>query len=812
MQNEILRRERMPLSSALALNLSLVRHKPGFVGSLLAGVSLLVSAHAFAADQAAPAAGTAPTAAAAPAPAAAADDQPIEEVVVTARHREEKAQDVPIPMTVLNGDDLGVDRIEQIGTKLPSANITFNNPRQTAIAVRGLGNNPASEGMFSSTGVFVDGVYMGRPGMVDTGLNDLDQIELLRGPQGTQWGKNTTAGALNITTLKPSMTSGGDVGFTVGNLSTYQETGAITGAVTDNSSARISFYNDDRFTGLMHNLTDDQYDTVKRQGVRAQWLASVGDDLTLRFIADTNNENDQQGATQLYGVSNPGYWGYVNALKAQGVTTFNSSDKYSSLSPFDTSEGKKVVQGGSSLQADYSLGGGYNLTSITAYRQWNFSPLNDSDQTNADIEPASGGIEHDKQYSQEFRVSSPTGGFVDYTAGLYYFKQTVASDQYADFGSNTTLLNDFFGKITNGVWAPAANGNLYANKDISNLAKLDDNSYAAFISSNWHPADKLTITTGLRNTYENSGIVDSRNLENTPYATATNPNIQNVSYSRTDNNLTGDLTLNYKVNDDFSTYTTYAHGAKAGAMVNTVTNGTLLDRNNLVVAPEKINDGELGFKSQWLDHRLTFNADAFYALVQNYQATATEIDPVTNKTANVLQNVGWVTTRGTELDTAFKLTHQLTLGFAGAYDLAMYRSWTHAPCPGEDVINPPTFCSESGRPVAGAPKWNGDLSLKYEEKIAEDWVGYIRTDVTYKSSYYGPWVQDDSSFSQIKANWLTNLTIGSKILDGRLDESLWVRNLFDRHYEAYVSSGSNGIYIGQAGDPFAIGLTTTVKF
>src|ERR1700677_2463967 len=136
----------------------------------------------------------------------------LEEVIVSARRRAENAQEVPIPLTALTGgalDEQGLYRIEDLNERLPSLNAQFGNPRQSSFAVRGLGNNPANDGLESSVGVYLDDVYLGRPGMANQDLVDLDQVSLLRGPQGTLFGKNTTAGVLNLTTSAPSFPPAG---------------------------------------------------------------------------------------------------------------------------------------------------------------------------------------------------------------------------------------------------------------------------------------------------------------------------------------------------------------------------------------------------------------------------------------------------------------------------------------------------------------------------------------------------------------------------------------------------------------------------
>src|SRR5271170_2863486 len=190
------------------------------VAGLAAWAAALVSVRSGSA-----AAGSNDAAATGTAPAGASDSHAgLDEVVVSARRRAENVQDVPIPITALNGtalDQSGVYRFENLNDRMPSLNVEFGNPRQTSIAVRGLGNNPANDGLESSVGIYLDDVYLGRPGMANQDLIDLDQVSLLRGPQGTLFGKNTTAGVLNVSTRLPTFTPEAVVEADAGNYGYY---------------------------------------------------------------------------------------------------------------------------------------------------------------------------------------------------------------------------------------------------------------------------------------------------------------------------------------------------------------------------------------------------------------------------------------------------------------------------------------------------------------------------------------------------------------------------------------------------------------
>jgi iron complex outermembrane receptor protein len=760
---------------------------------------------------------------------AASADSPIEQsedVVVTARRRQEKAQDVPIPMTVLSGEALTATdtfRIEDIARQLPSTNVTVSNPRQSSVSVRGIGNNPANDGLQPSVGVFLDGVYLGRPGMAVFDLIDLDQLELLRGPQGTLFGKNTTAGVLNITTQKPSFAAGGAAETTFGNLGDREIKAGITGPLDDKQAVRLSVYDTVR-DGLLHSVvTGKDYDDRSRYGARGQWLANVNDTLTLRFVAEYNNEGDRQGVAAPYKeINGAGVWAQNARYKADAAalgltsqTVSQGHDIYGTDVYINDQQSMKVVQGATTLLADYDLGGGFALASVTGFRSWDFYPLNDSDGSTLSLQPAAGGINHDKQFSQELRISSPLGGPIDYTAGLYYFRQQERVHIFNVYGGEVTLLEDFLGSYdyATGVFTPAtpAKAGSYLNKTVTTDSRLGTNSTAAFGQANWHLTDQLTLTAGLRNTYENNNIDLWRNLAGTAAATPTNPNYQSDRYSKVDNNLGGTLALDYKLNDNASPYVSYSHGAKAGAMNSQPAAGNPLTPNSIIVRPEKINDVEMGFKSQFFRHRLTFNANTFYALVQDYQASGTVIDPATGRNTQTLLNTGWVQSKGAEIDSSYKLGTGLTVGLNGSYNQVTYRSFRNGSCAAEYETSA-LYCDLTGRPVAGAPKWISALDSRYEKSVADGWVGYVEAQYTYKSSFFGPWVQDDSAYSKVKAVGLTNLWIGSKILNGQLDIALWVRNIFDKRYVLFTNGGTNGAYTAYPGDPIAFGVTARVTF
>lgn len=776
---------------------------------LATGNLLSPAAYAGAADATSsqpPAPASSPEAVSAPPPPASAKrvagKKPVT-VFVTARRQKENAQEVPIPLTVITGDALdaaGSHRIEDIQQQLPSMNVSMLNPRQNSIAIRGLGNNPANDGLESSTGVFLDGVYLGRPGMLVFDLDDIDQFELLRGPQGTLFGKNTTGGALNITTKAPSFTPEASAEATFGNYNDREFRASVAGPIIDGKvAARLSGYRVDR-DGILDNLaTGDRNDGWGREGVRGQVLLKPDESLSIRVIAEYNREADPNELSSFYNAPpNAAFFPFFANLAAHGFPVITpSKNPYAFQTNANDLQSISVQQGGLTTEANWLFGDGYTLTSVTGYRFWNFSPHNDADNTNLSILEA-GVQNHDQQFSEELRVASPRGGAIDYTAGLYYFWQGQHTNQYGDYANDPALVSLAFPKQFN-------NAHLVLD------GHLRTESYAVFGQANWHATDDLTITAGIRNTLEVKTMSLFRDNAGTVLNPAV-PNVDSASISPKSNNISDTIAADYRWNDDLRFYASYAHGAKAGATNNSPPNSVPLAVAPLKVYPEKADDGEIGFKSEFLNHHLQLNADAFYELIRDYQATSFFFDPSNPSLAgSVLTNVGAVHTRGFEIDAAATPLTGLTLNADTSYNNASYQSFRNGPCASEYGKLASATCDLTGRPVVGAPRWIASLSANYTRELSDTVAGYIIAEEAYRSSYYG--VIDDSAYSRINGYATTNLRVGALLWDGKLDVSLWARNLFNKqYYQSMGLSSTRGAYLGVPGDPLTFGATVRVTY
>jgi iron complex outermembrane receptor protein len=388
------------------------------------GVAGLTAAAAHAQD-------TAPSADAAD--AAEAETAGSGDIVVTARKTRERMQDVPVAITAIGNDQIRRNdhiRLEDLNQLAPSTVVVITNGHQASVSIRGLGNNPGSDGLENSAGIFVDGVYLGRPGMAAMDLIDIQQVELLRGPQGTLFGKNTTAGALNITTALPSFDFGLRAQATYGNHDYQQYQASLTGPISDTLAFRATGYRTTR-GGLIDNITTGKKtSTLGREGGRLQLLYKPGDDFSIRLIGEYAREQQSSGAVTVLPTTGTSYALIQAKLTATGAKIAIDPDGRTTAVDGPVETGTRQAAG--SAEINWSLGD-FTLTSISAYRYWQYDSRSDTEGSSADVLFGGYHIKND-QWTQELRLAFPRMGNVDAIAGLYYFRQKVDTDQHTEYG------------------------------------------------------------------------------------------------------------------------------------------------------------------------------------------------------------------------------------------------------------------------------------------------------------------------------------------------------------------------------------------
>ncbi|WP_229417429.1 TonB-dependent receptor [Massilia sp. Root418] len=721
----------------------------------------------------------------------------VQSVLVTTRRRVESSQNVPTPMTVLGEDALDGSRtyrVQDLQQLLPSTTINYVHARQMSFAVRGLGNNPASDGLEGSVGIYLDNVYLARPGMAAFDALDVQQLELLRGPQGTLFGKNTTAGVLNIATKKPTFNPERSIELSGGRFGYGQARLVLSGGLTDTLAGRLSAYKT-RDDGYITNLYDGgKVQGGDRQGFRAQALYEPNRDFSLRLIADYNEEDSNNGTLVFYNAGPSGR--AIAQAKLVGATPV--LDPAQRAVNLDNGSHVTVHQGGASAEANWTLAGDHKLTSVSAYRYWNFTPRND-DGLPVPVTLNVGASARHKQFTQELRWATPSGQALESVFGAYYY--------YQELDNNSFTVNGPLADIYNGNPAGA-----WANLSSDAPGQLRVNSYALFAQSTWHATDKLDVTAGVRASYEDK---TARVLRYAPTGgapvTGAALAARNARYGAYDSGTLGLtqfsptalLSVGYKATPEVLLYSSLSHGEKSGG-INLAVPGTG-GAASMLVGTERANALELGVKSSLLNNRLQLNGNLFATVVHGYQSNA--YDPVSR--SSYLTNAGDVRTRGLEIEAIATPLKGLTLRANGSFNDASYLDYRNAPCPPERAA---TFCDLSGRnALVNAPRWIGNLGAQYAHAAGEGRQAYYNANYSYRAATYG--TLDASEYSKIPAYSVSNFSLGLRTTRGAAwDVSLWVKNAFDKHYYTSMWNSGFGSYNAVIATPRTVGVTARHEF
>jgi iron complex outermembrane receptor protein len=729
----------------------------------------------------------------------------LQTVTVESRRRSEDAQQVPTAMSVLGAQTLEEQRLyrlQDLQQAMPSVNVAFMHARQSSLSIRGLGNNPASDGLEGSAGIYLDNVYLGRPGMAVFDLLDVEQIELLRGPQGTLFGKNTTAGVLNITTRRPSATPQGTLATSVGEDGYSQTQASFSGPLNDTLTGRIAAYKTHENGYVKNEYDGHELGGGMRQGVRGQLLFQPNEDFNLRWLAEYHEEDSSAGTRSLFstGPVINGVNRYQQRAAAVGATLVDGRRVN-----LDADQNVTVFQGGTSLEANWNLAGDYTLTSISAYRWWDFTPRND-DELNVDVMHNVGQSARDKQYSQEIRLASPVGEHFDYVLGAYYFRQEMSNTVFTDYGP----LAD--------TWNGTPQGALNNVTSVGH-GDVDTDSYATFAQGTWHLTPTVDFSLGVRGTYERKLAQVTRNAPlGGDAASAAALRVRDARVGAYDS---GDLSLYsfspsalaslaWHVSDQVLAYGSLSHGEKSGGVNLGVASAPVAGADSLLIGSERANDAELGIKTTLLDQRLLLNANLFWTVVHGYQTNAYDDVSLTS----YLTNAGTVRSRGLELDSSWRPMPGLTINANGSFNDVRYLSYDHAPCPAEVALRPgaPASCDLSGHAVVGASKWIFNTSASYQWNLADGLQPYVNGNYAWRSHAVG--TVDDSSEAQLPGYGLVNLSTGVRgdWGKGQWDVSLWLKNAFDKTYYTTLWNSPNGAYTGVLGTPRTMGMTARYDF
>lgn len=740
-----------------------------------------------------------------PAIAAIAPGPQIAEVLVTARKRKEASQNVPVSLSLRTGDQLEhsmAHRLQEVVQTMPNVSAEILNPRQTSITMRGLGRNPANDGLESSVGVFVDGVYLGRPGMAVIDFVDLERLEVLRGPQGVMFGKNTTAGLLSFTTRAPTESFEAHTQAALGNQDYMQVQGAVSGPLFNSEwSGRLTALISRRDGFVDNSQRGTDQGEFNRNAARAQLAWRPDADFNLRLIGDySDQQEDSPGAVLV----NPGTEladgsirtnNFLDRTARAGYSpTFNPTARINEGDALQRSTGE---QGGASAHLQWQLAD-HTLTSITAWRMWNFRPRSDFDFTPLDIQRQLHFEVSQEQLSTELRFASPSQERVAYQLGVFLWGQNLRSTFVAAYGEDAA---DFA--------QPGLPSRALEGFEVQTIGEPRTRSAAAFGHLNWRIADRTTLSAGMRWTVEEKEALIQRTSSGGAALMPTDVAAQTLrtrlgapatAEPELDEDFTsGLLTLSQQIGASTTAYLSAARGAKSGGLNIAIVPAGV----DQVLDPEIATSFEAGVKQRWPNASLDlsiFNMD-----IEGYHATVRE--PL--RGAGFLANAGEVRTRGAELEAAYRPIPALQLSLTAGYADAEFTSFPAADCPPETVGR--TTCDVTGSRVPGAPPWTVNVGAAYSVAAGRDLEAYIAADWLHAAAYR----IELSSYTQMDDYDVVNARIGARQRESRWETWLWVRNALDEDYYTTLSVGgsfNSGMTFGLLGDPRTYGVTVRLSF
>jgi iron complex outermembrane receptor protein len=749
----------------------------------------------------------------------------LDSVVITARFRREDAQTVPISLSVVDAATLErtrTDNTSQLSQLVPSLNYVSPNPRNTAFTIRGLGSSvvaiaQSNDGLEPGVGFYVDQVYHGRPATAAFDFMDLDRVEVLRGPQGTLFGKNTTAGAISISTKAPTFAREGAVEVSAGDYGYYQAKGYLSGGLFgDVVAARVSAATTGH-NGVLKNVTTGIDDNDQHNSeARVQFLIAPSDALHVRLIGDYSNFNSTCCTQVFVGVGtslkspSKQYPGLATGVRYAPP----SLNPYDRLTDIDAALKVATNEGGVSAITDWNLGAA-TLTSVTAWRWWNWDAANDRDYTSLSIQTLQHIPSRQDQYSQEFRIASNGTNTVDYVAGLYWFDQTILGEPITQYGPVATYW----------LLGPPSTypSNLLDGYTTDGHTRFHSDSYAAFGEAVWHATSRLSVTAGLRYTVENkqgryaSTVFGGLATTNQTLTNAKLSILRPQSYTATVNDgaATGRVNVSYDIADGAMLYAIYSRGNKSGGIN---MSGLPLNTANLpalstaVVRPERITTGEIGVKTRLFDRRLLFNVDVYDTEVKDFQTNVVDTGP--GALRGYLANIEKVRVRGVEADATFRLTDHFDGHLSSAWTDGKYVSYKNGPCPLELIGNSTAVCDLSGRPLSVTPHTAVAAGAEYFQPLGMGRLSgeaFLRADLIYRTATYGD--PSDSRYTLIPGYTLVNAIFGFRN-PGRWEVSVWARNLLNRNYlqNLTVQAGNSGLIVGAPSDPRFVGGTVRVMF
>ncbi len=707
----------------------------------------------------------------------------LDRMTVTAQHREENVQTIALAVSVVDGQTLqrrqAID-ISRLQALVPSVTFSAGNElRNTAIRIRGVGTDVFSTGVEPSIATVVDGVVLQRPGAAFSDLLDVERVEVLRGPQGTLFGKNASAGVIQLISRAPDTERrSGSLSVQAGQPDAYRVEGVLSGPLTDHLAYRVAAFGRRR-DGDVENLRDGRTLNGQRAyGMRGtlQWRSQdQRSDVTLR--ADASRLDADCCALPLIQAST-----HPLALPTGTAVGRDNARVNNDVAPFVRQDNS-----GAALTAHLALGT-HTLTSITGWRRFDNDSDVDLDDTQAQLITRNFNIESSRTFTQELRLASPAGGVFDYLLGAYYFDGSVhnALDRRGlNIGATSRIDPD--GSVVPRV--PGDQALLAGHSDV------DSRNAALFGQANWRPREPLTLTAGLRLLRERQRLVFVRPLDgrfNGADQPATNPAFGPVTGHYRDSAAIGRLSASYAFTPVITGYVAWGTGYKSEGLAATL--GLTAAQFAQLPAPAETSDViEAGLKTTLFDNALMLNLTGFRTRIDDYQAQ-------TYSAASglfVLTSAGGVAIDGVELELTARPHAYFSISGGVTWLDARFDGVGNGPCYAGQTLaqgcmpvgSGGAFVQDlDGKPFMNAPRWRTTLGARYDAPLTARTDLYLQLDYRWQDAVLFD-ISQNPVMTQ-RAYGIADASAGLIFADGRIELGLFVHNLADRRYAANIMAVS----------------------
>ncbi len=698
------------------------------------------------------------------------EEEKVEVIMVTAQKRVQRIIDVPTSIVSVDNKTIDNSSSQQLGDVqdlVPNLSIDDRSSFNAAVQIRGVGTFSRNIAFDTRVGVYLDGVYLGQSPALNQDLMDIERIEVLRGPQGSLFGKNTVAGALNIITKKPSDELEGKVRARIGNYNSQHYSGYINMPLADDIALKVSGgimsrdgYVENVYPGAESDVGNKDYNNV-----RAQLYVGSIDNLELTFSAD-----------RLSAEETPMFYEQITDFLGAGLVEPQAKEKRVTYTDFLATEERDIS--GVSLEAVYDLDHGASIKSITAQRNTKLDFEMDLDATGVSYFTIPY-IDEYEQFTQELQYTSNTGSSVEYIIGAYYYHQDSTTDRSARQGtqvipvSDATFLAPTLASVGLDTFAGTPYAVLYPTGTVKHSGTVDTKSYALFTNVTWEFATDWELGLGLRWGKETKKVDWAIDGSGSGFFELTVADYQDEI---SDDDILPSFSVNYDLDSNTVAYFRYATGSKSGGYnLDFITQDQL---GAIKFDKETSVNYEIGLKGFSDDHTLRYAVTAFNTTYDDYQQFQF-IDIGDSRTIIALTNAAKAITRGIEAEVSYDMTDNFTIGLSVGYLDATFDKFEQGGTEEDPDV--------SGKRLPYSAQFQASLVLDYTQEFGNGLEWFAHTDIGYTGDMYTTpnniktyttfITQDVVDFGYLPAKTIVNARIG--IQAEQWQAALWIRNALD---------------------------------